>query len=883
MDFGLAREVDSNTQTSVGGVEGTPAFMAPEQARGEKRQLDARTDVYGLGSTLYSALAGRPPFIGSATDVLVALLLDEPPPLRTFDPALPPALETIIVKCLEKEPARRYQTAQALAEDLGRYLAGGRIAARPPSLLRRLGRFAQRRKLLVASLTMVLLTSLILGSVVLRVRLQAAAQAELAKRLGQQIKDMEWLLRSSRQLQLHDLEREKSIVRLRMASLQAQLLDYGELSRSIAHYALGRGHLALHEYPQALVQLRQALALGYKDPELHYALGLVLGKHFEQAIYEARLSGGGDWAKKQLQELEPKFLQPAISSLRTSRAMKRDSPHYLDGLIAYYQRDYERALEQAQAAQKEEPWLYEAAKLEGDVHLERALQARDVGQDEQAQKEFGLAVGRYEAAAAEGRSDGEVYEGLAEAWVRQIEMAVRHGQPVEQAYHKAVAASDKVTAAEPQSIAGPLKKAFASLMTMSLLSSSLTSMERVQQCLAAANAVLAKQPENPYARDVAASCYLSEVEVARKQGQDPEPLLRKAVSLLESTTQQYPHFLWGINDLGNAYFTLGIHLQLHGSPAAREMIQKSLQTFAAGAALDPTYLAAPANALGALAVLVPEVQSLQELRGTLSQADDYLVRCTAINKQEANCYDNYFQSYARAANRLQLAGQDPQPSLHRALENLALARKLSNQLLDAEQHGALTHLVQAREQVEHKQEPTAALQQLEEDLKACFRMAAQDVVCRTLAAQGEWVRAQWQEQRNQSGQQSLQAALAKAELATQSPEPYPDAWQTLAQTHLRLARGAGPAQRGQHIAQGLEAVQKVFALNPNHALGLATQAELLLLRSQSERDPSTKQQLAQAARQALQRALAHDTLLSYAYESLLDSARVLSAAAQNTK
>jgi hypothetical protein len=143
--------------------------------------------------------------------------------------------------------------------------------------------------------------------------------------------------------------------------------------------------------------------------------------------------------------------------------------------------------------------------------------------------------------------------------------------------------------------------------------------------------------------------------------------------------------------------------------------------------------------------------------------------------------------------------------------------------------------------------------------------------------------AQWQEQRNQSGQQSLQAALAKAELATQSPEPYPDAWQTLAQTHLRLARGAGPAQRGQHIAQGLEAVQKVFALNPNHALGLATQAELLLLRSQSERDPSTKQQLAQAARQALQRALAHDTLLSYTYESLLDSARVLSAAAQNTK
>ncbi len=773
----------------------------------------------------------------------MALLLDEPPRLRTFDSALPPPLETIVAKCMEKEPARRYQTAQALAEDLGRYLEGERIAARPIGLLRRVSRFAQRRKLLAASVSMVLLTSLILGSAVLRVRWQAAAQAELAKQLGQQIKDMEWLLRSSRQLQLHDLEREKSIVRLRMAALQSQLRDYGELSRAIAHYALGRGHLALHEYPQSLLQLRQALALGYNDAELHYALGLVLGKHFEQSIYEARLSGGGDWAKKQLKELEPQYLQPAIASLRVSRAMKRDSPHYLDALIAYYQRDYDRALAQAQAAQREEPWLYEAAKLEADVHLERALQARDGGQDAQAQKEFGLAVERYEAAAAEGRSDAEVYEGLAEAWVRQIEMAVRHGQPVEEAYRKAVAASDKVAAAEPQSIAGPLKKAFAAMMTMSAISVGLSSSERVQQCLTAVSAVLARQPGHPYASDAAATCYLGAAEVARKQGEDPEPLLRKAVSLLEATTQQHPHFLWGINDLGNAYFTLAIHLQLHGDPAAKEMTQKSLQSFVAAAKLDPTYLVAPVNALGALAVLVPQLQSLEELHSTLAQADDYLLRCTAINKKEANCYDNYFQSYARAADRLQRAGLDPQPSLQKALANLALARQLSNQLLDAEQHGALAHLVQARELVAHKQDPSAVMEQVKADLAACFGMAAQDVVCQTLAAQAEWVAADWQASQKQPNKEKekerLKAALTKAQLATQSPEPYPDAWQTLAETHLRLARGAAGPQRAQHIEQGLLAVQKLFALNPHHGQGLATQGELLLLRAQSESDRGT--------------------------------------------
>ena len=399
------------------------------------------------------------------------------------------------------------------------------------------------------------------------------------------------------------------------------------------------------------------------------------------------------------------------------------------------------------------------------------------------------------------------------------------------------------------------------MMTMSALSAGLSSNDRVQQCLSAADAVLAKQPENPYARDAAASCYLSAVEVARQHGEDPEPLLRQAVSLLESAIKQYPNFLWGINDLGNAYFTLGIHLQLHGDPAAREMIEKSLQAFSAAAALDPAYLAAPANALGALAVLTPEAQSMEELQDILSRADRNFASCITINKQEANCYDNYFQSYARAANRQLLAGHDPQPSLNRALENLALTRKLSNQLIDAEQHAALAHLVQARDLVSRKQDPTTAIAQMKTDLVACFGIAAQDVVCRTLAAQAEWVTADWQASRNQRSAASLNAALTKALLATQSAEPYPDAWQTLAETYLRLARGAPPKLRAQLVAHGLLAVQKLFTINPNHALGLATQGKLLLLRAQSESAPLARESALRAAAKSLEQARKNDRLL----------------------
>jgi hypothetical protein len=113
--------------------------------------------------------------------------------------------------------------------------------------------------------------------------------------------------------------------------------------------------------------------------------------------------------------------------------------------------------------------LYEARKLQGDVHLERALHERDSGKYEEAEKEFAAAVRRYTEAGAAGESDGEVFEGLAEAWVRQIEMAANRGQSTEAAYQAAVAASDRITMAEPNTIAGHLKKAFAAMLTMALV------------------------------------------------------------------------------------------------------------------------------------------------------------------------------------------------------------------------------------------------------------------------------------------------------------------------------------------------------------------------------------------------------------------------------
>src|SRR5467141_4646288 len=131
-DFGLARLVESeSTVTRTLEVLGTPSYMAPEQAAGNNARLTIATDVYGLGAVLYQLLTGHPPFAGGTTYETIKLLLDtEPRQLRLLNPKVDRDLSTICLKCLEKDPQRRYSSALALAEDLERWLKHEPIRAK---------------------------------------------------------------------------------------------------------------------------------------------------------------------------------------------------------------------------------------------------------------------------------------------------------------------------------------------------------------------------------------------------------------------------------------------------------------------------------------------------------------------------------------------------------------------------------------------------------------------------------------------------------------------------------------------------------------------------------------------------------------------------------
>ena len=160
-DFGLAKRLESDSGlTHTGDILGTPSYMAPEQAGGSTREVGPLADVYALGAILYELLTGRPPFRGaSALDTLEQVRMAEPVSPSRLQPRVPRDLETICLKCLHKTPDKRYATAESLALDLERYLAGEPVQARRISAGERSWKWAKRRPAAAALITVSLVAA----------------------------------------------------------------------------------------------------------------------------------------------------------------------------------------------------------------------------------------------------------------------------------------------------------------------------------------------------------------------------------------------------------------------------------------------------------------------------------------------------------------------------------------------------------------------------------------------------------------------------------------------------------------------------------------------------------------------------------------------------
>jgi serine/threonine protein kinase/tetratricopeptide (TPR) repeat protein len=245
-DFGLAKRIDDDSsQTQSGSILGTPCYMAPEQAEGKNREIGPPADVYSLGAILYELLVGRPPFkAGSPIDTIRQVIDQEPVPPRQLEPRVPHDLETICLKCLEKNPARRYASGGELASDLRRFLNGEPIHARPTPAWERAWKWGKRRPTAVALLGVSLLA--VAAMVLLIVWHNVSLRGQLDEALAEE--------RLARQREQEAVESQ----RLSQLHHQAQKL-----------LADARLAAAARDWPTARLHLTKTLTAIGNEPKLH--------------------------------------------------------------------------------------------------------------------------------------------------------------------------------------------------------------------------------------------------------------------------------------------------------------------------------------------------------------------------------------------------------------------------------------------------------------------------------------------------------------------------------------------------------------------------------------------------------------------------------------
>jgi serine/threonine protein kinase len=257
-DFGLARVLEQPGMTLSGEFVGTPAYMSPEQITVGRIPLDHRTDIYSLGATLYELLTLEPPFTGKSREqVLAQIVQKEPKPPRRIQKRVPVDLETICLKCLDKDPDRRYQTAGQLAEDLRRYVNRFAIRARRAGPVRRLVKWVKRRPALAGSLSCVLLAVCVALAFAYQAHRAEQQRAEEKDRHRLQLLDEKinnaYLVASGGELDKTE-EAIKEIERLGASPGQVRLL------KGTVYHFRGDTRRAISELEQAMTLLPESVA-----------------------------------------------------------------------------------------------------------------------------------------------------------------------------------------------------------------------------------------------------------------------------------------------------------------------------------------------------------------------------------------------------------------------------------------------------------------------------------------------------------------------------------------------------------------------------------------------------------------------------------------------
>ena len=923
VDFGIARDISEANVTATTAVMGTPAFMSPEQILGDNKIVDRRADIYSMGSTLYYIISGQRPFQGKGMDLLINIVSNEPTPLGKVVPSIPRDLETLVSKCLEKDPARRYDSARALGDDLKRYLAGEPILAHRPTFRYRFVKTIKRNKTVAVLVTAASAVIIALAAFSLNSYWRAAREVEVAREFSGFIEEMDWKMRVAYMTPLHDIRKEQSQVLQRMKEIESMMIDAGKAGIGPGSFALGRGYSALQEYEKARMYLERAWSAGYQRKEVASALGMALGALYEKKLAEANRIKDKETRKRTLQLIQKELRDPAVRYLRQTHGTLSQSAEYGEARLAYYGDDWKKALQLARRSAEQSPWLFEARVLEGDILEQMGERAAQEGNFDLAKKDYQAGAESYATAEETCRSNAALYQNECTLWRAAMAAQFATGSDGKKEYEQSNLSCKKAILVNPEdpssyelfartawrwgeneSVLGQdpsyslnaaaemSRKALAldpenarANLTLGMVLTYLADYQtqvgkdpasNLEQAVKALESSVKKDSSSAIAYAALAASYFSKGTEAMARGNESEPLLMRAIAAYNKALELSPRHFGAQANMGFVYTDLGLSARNSGKDPTRSF-QQAMESFEKALKINPNYWLIHTNIAAVYLYLVSyELDHGKNPNEDIDKALDECQKGVALKPDNPHSAVNGSSAYLYRAEYLLAQGENPLPWVKKAedklipLIGLQFAEVLTG-LADAKR-------IEAQYLLQKKESPLAALRKSMDYLSQAFELNPVEQRIQHDMANLEVIRAEWLIANNASPDEPLKLAAEHARKALDLNPKFGQAYSMLGKIELKKSQWKLHLKEDPRIEiqEGLAEIEKCIQLNPDLPAAYATKANLLLMKAHSA-PPDARAAIVAESIKNFERAFSMNPLLQNKENANFQSAKSLGA------